>query len=295
MRMLQEDASYAAALSEAQRMESAGFGKRSQVFAQRGISLDTSLFPSFALEEALVHAKRKGLFRRAILRVAVIGPGLDVINKDEGWDFYPEQSIQPFLLADSLVRLGISDPRKLEIRTFDISDQVNRHLGNIRARARTGIGYTVQLPLRLDIRWLPGARSYWKRAGTAIGHFAQPLRNGGSAELAYKAIVFPASEIMQLNPVDLNVIYQREDLPESKKLDLVVATNIFVYYGTFEQALAMNNIGAMLSPDGLLLTNDALPEVLGLDLHAIDFSETVYSSRPHDGDRITFYGRPNPH
>ena len=43
--------------------------------------------------------------------------------------------------------------------------------------------------------------------------------------------------------------------------DLIVATNIFVYYEPFEQRLALGNAAAMLKPGGLLLTNDRLPEI----------------------------------
>ena len=37
--------------------------------------------------------------------------------------------------------------------------------------------------------------------------------------------------------------------------DLIVATNVLVYYTPFEQALALSNIAAMLRPGGYLLTN----------------------------------------
>jgi hypothetical protein len=36
----------------------------------------------------------------------VIGPGLDVADKQDGFDFYPQQTLQPFALVDSLRRLG---------------------------------------------------------------------------------------------------------------------------------------------------------------------------------------------
>jgi hypothetical protein len=45
--------------------------------------------------------------------------------------------------------------------------------------------------------------------------------------------------------------------------DLIVGTNIFVYYDKFQQTLALENAGAMLKPTGLLLTNDRLPEAPG--------------------------------
>ncbi|MFL6438701.1 MAG: hypothetical protein ACJ71Q_14070 [Terriglobales bacterium] len=291
VRMLREDASYAAALAEAQRLNDNGFEKRSQVFAHRGISLDTSLFPNYAIEEALAGAKTRGLLRSGVLRVGVIGPGLDVVNKDEGWDYYPEQTIQPFMLADSLVRLGLADAHKLEVLTFDISDLVNHHLTNARRRAAQGHTYVTQLPIRSDIAWNPAALRYWKRAGLAIGRAAVPLENRYPTALDYKAVAFPVTQVLHIHPIDLDIIYQRDAIPESGKLDLIIATNMFVYYGTFEQALAMSNISAMLRDEGLLLTNDALPEGPGLELRSVGSSEIAYSSRPHDGDRITLYRR----
>jgi hypothetical protein len=295
IRMLHEDASYAAALAEAQRMQATGFQKRSQVFAQRGISLDTSLFPNYAIEEALIRAKQKGLISGRVTNVGVIGPGLDVVNKDEGLDFYPEQTIQPFLLADSLVRLGLADPEHLEITTLDISGLVNQHISSIRSRAQHGSPYTVQLPIRSDVNWTPEAVAYWKRAGEKLGHATVPLKSSRPAPLNYKAVTFPASEVLQVRPVDLDVIYQRGIVPEVERWDLVVATNMFVYYGSFEQALAMSNIVSMLRDRGFLLTNDALPEVPDLELKSVASSETSYSSRPNDGDRITVYQRKQTH
>ena len=290
MRMLHEDISYAAALSEAQRLTNNGLEKRSQVFAQRGISVDTSLFPSFAIEEALAQAKRDGLLPSRLSRVAVIGPGLDVVNKDQGWDYYPEQTTQPLLILDSLVRLGLADARTIQITTLDISDLVNQHILSARARARKGVAYTVQLPLRSDISWDAETIRYWRRAGTAIGRAVAPIMEAKTANLKYKAVRFPPADVLRIRPTDLDVIYQRQIIPDSEKFDLVVATNVFVYYGAFEQALAMVNVSSMLRGNGLLLTNDALPEQDGLPLRSVGFSETAYSPRPHDGDRVIFYG-----
>lgn len=291
IRMLHEDISYATALSEAQRLTSNGLEKRSQVFAQRGISLDTSLFPSFAIEEALAQAKRNGLLPSHISRVAVIGPGLDVVNKDQGWDYYPEQTTQPLLILDSLVRLGLADTRSIQITTLDISDLVNQHILSARARARKNAAYIVQLPLRSDIPWDTGTIQYWQRAGTAIGRTAAPIKGAKTANLKYKAMRFPPSDVLRIHPENLDVVYQRKIIPDSEKFDLVVATNVFVYYGAFEQALAMANLSSMLRGNGLLFTNDALPEQPGLPLRNIGFSETAYSPRPHDGDRVIFYAQ----
>lgn len=289
VRMLHEDDAYAAALEEAQRLREKAYEKRSQVFAQRGISLDTSLFPNYALEEALKRAKQRGLIPHRVLRIGIIGPGLDIVNKDEGLDFYPEQTIQPFLIADTLVRMGVADPAHLEITTFDVSDQVNHHLANARLSAQAGRRYTVQLPIRSDIPWTPDAIAYWKQAGLTVGRAVAPLKSRAGIALCYKAITIAPALVLKISPIDLDVIYQRLALPEPEKLDLIFATNMFVYYGSFEQALAMDNIATMLRADGLLLTNDALPESPTLALRGVGFSETSYSSRPKDGDRISFY------
>ena len=72
-------------------------------------------------------------------RVAIIGPGLDVVDKQEGHDFYPPQTIQPFAVIDSLVRAGLADADTLTVTTLDVSARVNDHIGAdgvARARAR---------------------------------------------------------------------------------------------------------------------------------------------------------------
>jgi hypothetical protein len=289
LRMLREDASYAAALDEAQRLQEAGLAKRSQVFAQRGISLDTSLFPNYAIEQALLDAKKQGLLPAPVTRVGVIGPGLDVVNKDEGLDYYPEQTIQPFLLADSLVRLKLADAQKLQITTFDVSDLVNRHLQTARSRAQAGHDYVMQLPIRSDIPWTQAALAYWKTAGNSIGGPATPLKSRSELPLSYKAIRIAPAEVLEIHPVDLDIIYQRQPIADADRLDLIIATNMFVYYGSVEQALAMDNVASMLRNNGLLFTNDALPEAASIPLRAAGRTDVPYSSRPHDGDTVVWY------
>ena len=69
--------------------------------------------------------------------------------------------------------------------------------------------------------------------------------------------------VLACEPVDLNIVLERLNLAAADRFDLIVGTNIFVYYDAFEQTLALENAGAMLKPGGLLLTNHRLPEVLG--------------------------------
>jgi chemotaxis methyl-accepting protein methylase len=38
------------------------------------------------------------------------------------------------------------------------------------------------------------------------------------------------------------------ELPATERFDLIIATNIFIYYDVFEQSLAMLNVERMLRP-----------------------------------------------
>ena len=116
--------------------QQAGLSKRSLVFRDRGISVDTTILSSFGIEGALRDMKdRAVLAKRSITRVAVIGPGLDFTDKGFGYDFYPLQTLQPFAVYDSLVRLGLAEPGKIEVIAFDISQEVLEHLRRARDRA----------------------------------------------------------------------------------------------------------------------------------------------------------------
>jgi predicted TPR repeat methyltransferase len=59
----------------------------------------------------------------------------------------------------------------------------------------------------------------------------------------------------------MNIVYQRMDEANTdEKFDLVIGTNIFIYYGAFEQSLARSNLAAMLKPGGFVLSNDLLAD-----------------------------------
>ena len=78
-------------------------------------------------------------------------------------------------------------------------------------------------------------------------------------------------------PLALNIVLQRLDLPDADRFDLIVGTNIFIYYGAMERSLALENAGAMLKRGGLLLTNDRLPEVAGGAMRQAGLTEVPYN------------------
>lgn len=290
VRMLNQNSQLAGALQRFEKESaSSEFEARSRVFEHRGISLDTSIFPNFAIEQALLQLKENGVIQpRRVRRVAIVGPGLDTINKDVGFDYYPEQTIQPFAVVDSLLRLGLAKEAQLKITTLDISQRVNAHMQSAQKAARKGTGYQVQLPIRSNIHWTQGALNYWEKFGSAIGEEAKSiLPPAGAGEIKTRSLRIRPGIVLRILVRHLDVVYERLVLPEAERFDLIVGTNIFVYYGAFEQTLAEQNLSAMLRENGIVLTNDALPtRSRASAFRELGFSTTAYSDRPKDGDRI---------
>ncbi len=294
VRVLGEFNNYARIL-EAARVEGASeeFIQRSSLFRTRGLSSDTSLLPNYALEEALKAIQSRGLLTAgSVRRVAIIGPGLDFTDKQEGYDFYPQQSIQPFAIIDSLARLGLARADAMRVTTFDLSPRVNDHLQRARQRAQRGQAYVLQLPYDTQAQWKTDAVHYWERFGDRIGSPLAPIATpSGVTALKVRAVRVRPAIASMITPMDLNIVLQRLDAPQSERFDLIIATNILVYYDTFEQSLAMANIERMLRPGGFLLSNNALLELPFSRLHSVDYSTVVYSDRPGDGDHIVWYQR----
>ena len=215
-RVGREQAAFAAELGKVHALPDATeqLAARSTLFRERGIALDTSLRPAFALDEALRDALDRGLVTAgSIRRVAVVGPGLDFVEKAEGQDFYPPQSMQALALADSLVRLGLSRPESLSVTAFDISPRVLDHLARARSRAAAGEGYSVQLP-RPREGWATPFVEYWQRFGDSVAGPAEAAKPPPSATpLEVRAVRVRPEVVAAVHPVDLNVVYQRLDLP----------------------------------------------------------------------------------
>lgn len=195
-------------------------------------------------------------------------------------------------MIDTLRRLGLTEERALRVYALDLSERVIAHLARACQRARQGYGYTLQLPLDPDIPWTQAALSFWERFGTEIRTPAMPAKVPAElASLRLRAIRVRPDVMRQIIPVKVNIILEHLEVPASEAFDLIVATNVFVYYGAFEQSLTMKDIERMLRPGGFLLANNALPELPVTCLQSVGYSTTVYSERPKDGDHIVWYQR----
>ena len=237
----------------------------SQQFKDRGISTDSNLYPDYMIQVHLKHMMDQGLLKPgSIRRVAIVGPGLDFVNKNSGSDFYPPQTTQPFAVIDTLARLNLADPATVELYTFDISSRVNRHLAKAHSEAAAGKWYTIQLLSSPSDQWnkdyAAGFLDYWQKLGSEIGKPANkiPVPEAAS-DIWNRAISVRPAVVERVTPEDMNVVFQTLTLPADKQFDLVIGTNIFVYYASLEQSLARANIGSMVKPGGFLISNELLP------------------------------------
>ena len=269
------------------------FNWRAGLLRSRGVSLDTSIFPNFSIEQALRDLKNRGVLREGqVARVAVIGPGLDFSDKNEAssYDYYPQQTLQPFALYDSLIRLGLARANGVSISVFDISSRVIDHIQRARGRARMNTGYVIQLPREVANPWPADLIAYWRSLGDRVGAEVEPIRppeifrsiNAGQGPngrqgLDTRAVRIRPDVVLACEPVDLNIVLERINLREADRFDLMVGTNIFIYYDAFERSLALENAGAMLKPGGLLLTNDRLPEVPGGSMRQAGLTDVQYN------------------
>ena len=279
-RVLQEKRTFAQRIEKAKRPGDATpeFLERSRLFRDRGISLDTSILPNYGIEEALREMKKRGLLREASMRrAAVIGPGLDFTDWDSGYEYYPEQTLQPFALYDSLSRLNLVQGAPA-IEVFDISSRVLEHLRSARERARKGVPYVLQLPRDPSRGWIPGAPHYWRAFGDHIGDAVAPISPPPILKsLETRAVRIRPGVVLSCQPQDLNIVLNRE-MSNHEQFDLIVATNIFLYYGTLEQALALQNVAYLLKPGGFLISNTALPDLPDISMRLISYIKVPYQT-----------------
>ncbi len=262
-------------------------------YQRRGLSSDTSILSSFGIEQALESIAARGLLGPAsVRRVAIIGPGLDFVDKRDGYDFYPLQTIQPFAVQDALIRHRLAKPGDFRVTTLDLSPRINQHLQSARERARDGRAYTLQLPRDQGLPWTAGLTAYWRQLGEFVGIAATPIAAPEAGGPEMRAVRIRPEMVTAIEPRDLNIIFQRFNrLADDQRFDLVVATDMLLYYNVFEQSLALANVASMLRPRGLFLSNTGLVELPGIEVNGVGYTDVLYQTLPEVGDRLYAYQR----
>src|SRR5437016_9980606 len=138
-RLIAEQRAYQEKLKESEKAAdpAAALLARGTLYQERGLSVDTSLLPNYALEDTLRTMLRKGAIKPGTMRrILVIGPGLDFTDKRDGYDFYPLQTIQPFALLEAVARLELGKAEEISVVTADLNAAVNAHVARLRSEER---------------------------------------------------------------------------------------------------------------------------------------------------------------
>jgi hypothetical protein len=264
--------------------------QRARIFSRRGLAPDTSWPIGFAVAEALEQLRHESILHTGgVRRVAIIGPGLDFVDKDEGHDYYAPQSLQPFAVVDALLTSGLAGGSEIDVTTIDINPHVNSHLSRLTALSGQK-PFDLQLVRDRRVAWTTAASHYWDTFGSRIGTEVRPIAPPPSlASLEGRAIRLSAGVLRRLHPIEANIVYQRIEPEADEQFDLVIATNILLYYDSFEQMLAAQNIVRLLGAGGLFLTNTRLDDVEALSMRRVAATASAFSSRPGDGEYIYAY------
>jgi hypothetical protein len=294
-RYILEQRKYQRELEEAGKSgdKSEALAARGTLYANRGLSVDTSLLPNFAIEDTLRVLLAKGVLKTgSVRRIAIVGPGLDFTDKRDGYDFYPLQTVQPFAVMEGVERLGLGKKEELRVVTLDLNAAVNSHVARLSDAGKRGRRYVVQLPRDVDAQWTNQAVNYWEKFGELIGTPAKPLvvpEQLPSVKL--KAVAITADRAARVSAVDLNIVAQTTDFAEGEGFDVVVATNILVYYDHFQQALAMSNIARMMNTGGIFVSNTPLPSAHDERLKYLGGRNVAYAQDGSYGDDVVVYQR----
>jgi chemotaxis methyl-accepting protein methylase len=111
------------------------------------------------------------------------------------------------------------------------------------------------------------------------------------ADVTVRAVAIAPRFVSRVVPLDLNIEAQRADSEPGQAFDLVVATNILVYYDRFQQSLAMASIALMMDPAGIFLSNDALSAHHVQSLQFLDRHGVSYATCGRFGDNVLAYRR----
>lgn len=295
LRFVAEQAAYQKKLKDAatDADPSAVYLARGTLFETRGLSVDTSLLPNFALEETLRAMMAKGaLAPGTIHRIAVVGPGLDFTDKRDGYDFYPLQTIQPFAVLETVAKLGLGKAGDVRVVCLDLNSAVIAHVTKLAEQGHAGRPYTVQLPRDPRAEWSPEAISYWKNFGQILGSQVKPLPIPAAlGGVEVRAVAIRPQFAAHVQAFDANIVAQTLDLPPGQGFDLLIATNVLVYYDRFQQALAMANIARMLNHGGIFLANNVLPAQHSSELEYLGRRTTPFTPSGAYGDDVVVYRR----
>ena len=230
------------------------------LYRTRGLSTDTAVEAGFLVSTGLGVLKSLEP-NRQIRRVLIIGPGLDLAPRTALVEEGPPESYQPWAVMDALVAAGLSRLADLSVVGADINPRVVSHLrrshdfpptlhlvSGIREDAAVSMSPEYEEYFDALGRAIAGPGGAPPAQATAHGHLGKRVRVSGAAANALSAL-------------PLDVVTERL---RGQTFDLVIATNVLLYFDDQELMLAMSNIASMLAPGGVFLHNEARAALDGI-------------------------------
>lgn len=225
------------------------FAGAKNAYETRGHSTDTQVAANYAVWNALAVIEASAPQAR-IRRALIVGPGLDFAPRTELVDVFPPQSFQPYALADALLGLYLARRSDLRIDCVDINARVIRYINSFPMSDRL---------LRLYSEpGVPDYNNYFNALGSAIGSMSTRKPGTGLPPgFLQRTLAVDPAVAGAIHATNLNILTERFD----STYDLIVATNILLYFDEKELSLALANISKMLSQGGYFIHNDLRPAV----------------------------------
>ncbi len=237
MRSIAAGRDFAAEYERAMRFLYAKEFEHETSYANRGHSTDTAIAANYAVWQGL-SVLRAMVPKLELKRILIVGPGLDFAPRTELIETARPQSYQPFAVLDALLALGM----KPLIHSVDINPRVIRFFQTFAAD-----------PV-LELHAQDGERDY-------LAYFQQLGQKLGTVQ-----------ETGSIKTVTVRTEWARAVTAEQRNIvteaplsgyDLVIATNVLLYYKGPELTVAISNIAQSLKPGGYFLHNDLRPELDG--------------------------------
>ncbi len=232
------------------------------LYQERGHSTDTRLEANFAVRTALSVLKQLNPSLE-LDHVLIVGPGLDLAPRTDLIDAVPPQSYQPFAVADALLGLGLSLPDRLRVDCVDINDRVVQFIQEFPKRKTRSLTVFWRIDSAGGNSIAADYKSYFDNFGKSIGKEAPVERPSAPLDSYLAKSVLVRRDLAEKITADrMNIITERYH--PSPKYDLVVVTNVFLYFSTTELALSVGNIQSMMRTGGYLVHNEFRPELEAL-------------------------------
>ena len=235
---------------------------------------------NFAIEEALKGLKARGAAPSHTRRIAIISSGLDFGGTAQNYDFYQPQTITPFAILETVLRLSLAQSGEAQVVVFELSPFAVSNLRTTTVKARAGSAPVLQLPRHTADAWNPQAVAYWSHFGELIGTGATALVIPNELhELEIRAVSIKAQVAARIAAEDMNVVTQTEEPTQAPSFDLVVALNAFERYDGIEQSLALESISEMMNSGAVFLADANVPAIAPQELESLGVQHIRFSDR----------------